>query len=358
MYRDGHQKRRSAGTYSHKKEAERKGSAAEESARKNIWRDPEANKRTWGQWCDEWWPTRNVAASTLRADAYRRDNHLKPRWEDVPLGAINRHDVKAWAVTLSKTIGPETVKRCVHLLSGSLVAAIDAEIIESNPAARLKLPGAALAPERYLTDEEYEKVRAQLSTENDRLIADLLVNTGLRWGEMAGLHVARVDLDRGLLRVTNSWDEADGEMKEPKGKRVRDVPIIPELVKAFSELERVGQTCGYTHKEGRCPGPLLMQTAGGAVLRNQKWAAEAWRPAVENADVGHVRPHDLRHTYASWLLQRGVDLAEVGELLGHISFQTTQRYAHLTKTPSSKVLAALAPQGKVKKKATRKPHAG
>lgn len=70
-----------------------------------------------------------------------------------------------------------------------------------------------------------------------------------------------------------------------------------------------------------------------------------WDAACRAAGVGHVRVHDLRHTYASWLLQSGVDLAEVGRLLGHTSPLTTQRYAHLAETPSAAVLEALGSHG-------------
>jgi integrase len=66
-----------------------------------------------------------------------------------------------------------------------------------------------------------------------------------------------------------------------------------------------------------------------------------WDRACREAGAGHVRPHDLRHTYASWLLQGGRSLAEVGRLLGHVSPITTQRYAHLAKPVAQDVLDAL-----------------
>jgi len=349
LYRDARGKRRSAGTYTHKPEAVRKAGAAEEKARRNVWRNPDSAKRTWGEWCDEWWPSRSIAPSTRRVDSMRRASHLDPRWADVPIGSINRQEIRAWAGELrTDGMGAETVKRCVHLLSASLAAAVDAEIIDVNPAARLKIEGSGgVVHERYLTREEYATLREHMPTVRDQLILDLLVYTGMRWGELAGLHTARVDLDGGVLRVAEAWDERSGLMKgTPKGKRPRTVPLTPKLVETLRDLPHEGQTCGYEHDRGRCVGPLLLTTDAGAVLRNQKWAADAFRPAVDAAGVGHARIHDLRHTYASWLLQDGIDLAEVGQLLGHRSPVTTQRYAHLRDEPSAAVLAALAGSGK------------
>lgn len=344
VYRDGFNKRRSAGTFTHKAKAERAAAAREEDSRKALTKDPEAYRRPWGEWCEEWWPTRGVAASTLKADMGRRDRNLMPRWKAVPLGSISRQDIRHWASTLAAGgLGPESVKRCVHLLSASLSAAVDAEILQANPAARLSLPGGALAQERYLTKDEFATLRQHFSTDRDRLIADLLVKTGMRWGEMAGLHWKRVDLDRGMIRIVETYDESAGQMNAyPKGKRIRDVPLTPELVAALRALTPHGTDCGSRHKTGKCPGPLVMTTERGAPLRNTNWADREWRVAIVNSGIGHARIHDLRHSFASWLLQAGVSLAEVGKLLGHMSTQTTDRYAHLQETPSPSILAALA----------------
>lgn len=344
VYRDAFDKKRSAGTFTHKAKAERAAAAREEDSRKSMTKDPEAYRRPWGEWCEEWWPTRTVAPSTLTADKGRRDRNLMPRWKAVPLGSINRQEIRDWASTLrADGLGPETVKRCVHLLSASLAAAVDMEIIQANPAARMKLPGGALAQERYLTKDEYQKLRKHLSTDSDRLIADLLVNTGLRWGEMAGLHWKRVDLDRGMIRVVETYDESSSQMNAyPKGKRSRDVPLTPELVAALRKLAPRGADCGAKHLTGRCPGPLVLTTERGSPLRNTNWADREWRVAVAASEIGHARIHDLRHSFASWLLQAGIPLAEVGKLLGHMSTQTTERYAHLAETPSPSILAALA----------------
>jgi integrase len=285
---------------------------------------------------------RNVEFSTGRGDTSRRRTHLDPRWKAVPIGSITRHDVKAWAADLARAgVSPSTVQRIVHLFSASLNAAVDAEVIPSNTAARIKLPKGAQAPERFLTRDEYDAILDQLPTARDQLVANLLVNTGLRWGEMAGLHTARVDLNRGLFRVAEIFSEAAGQIKAyPKGKRLRDVPLTPQLVTAVRAVT-LRTTCGVQHSAGICRSGLVVTTGRGAPMRDSNWSP-VWREAVERAGVGHVRIHDLRHTYASWLLQAGVPLAEVGQLLGHVSTQTTAKYAHLVALPSAAVVAALA----------------
>lgn len=345
VYRDANGRKRSLDeTYAHKVRAERAASVAEEKTRRTMASDPDAGKRTWGEWADEWWPTRAVEASTLATDAGRRRNHLDPRWAKIPIGAITRHDVKAWAQTMLRAgHGPGTVQHCVRLLSVSLAGAIDAGIIDANPAARIKLPSGELEVERYLTREEYAAVVEQLPTTGDQLIVHTLAFTGLRWGEMAGLHVHRFVPMRKRLLVVETFDEKAGVIKPyPKGRKARDVPMPPWLVQLHLEaLEADPGDCGVPHRVGRCRHGLLLHGPRGGVLRDSNWSARVWRPAVERAGIGHCRVHDLRHTYASWLLQDGVPLARVGKLLGHVSPLTTQKYAHLQPGDDEAVIAAL-----------------
>jgi integrase len=184
-----------------------------------------------------------------------------------------------------------------------------------------------------------------MPTTFDQLLVDFLVGTGMRWNEVAGLHRNRLDLKRKIVRVVESYGETDGHIKAyPKGRRVRDVPLSDELTTALQahlDATPAPLSCGLTHKAGKCRSGLVFTTTTGKPLRNSNWSP-LWREAVEHSGIpDQVRPYDLRHTYASWLLQDGVSLAEVGQLLGHISTQTTAIYAHLEKDPSTNARAAL-----------------
>lgn len=354
-YRDAKGRTRTveAPPFTFKEEALRAGGKAEAESRSLGWRDPQAAGRTWREWCESWWPSRVVGTDTEASDRGRRDNYLMPKWGDVRLCDITRQDVKDWAAELrepytdakgvERTRATAYVRLIVGLFAASLAGAKDAEVLPHNVADKLKLRGSPPGQDRYLTRDEVARLLDKFETEDYRTVTRLLVGTGMRWGELAGLHRARVHFDRRVIDVVEALSSKTYQMAPyPKGKRIRTVPI-PDWVD-LNAIEHVigANECGYKHIEGHCPGPLLLTTDEGFVLNHSRYSS-AFRAAVKAAGLGHVRVHDLRHTYASWLLQGKRSLAEVGKLLGHESPQTTQRYARLAELASQDILDALGP---------------
>ncbi len=330
LYRDRSGRRRSAGTYTHKRAAENAATVAENEARRPGRRDPAAGLMPWGEWCATWWPTRGVEPGTARRDASRRDTHLAPRWAETPLVDITRHDVKAWAAELAASgLAPATIERCISLLSASLAAAIDAEILVANPAQRIRLAHGEQRIERHLTRSEFAALLAEAPSPFDGALLCVLAGTGARWGEAVGIHIPRLDMASANLRIAEVWDESLRRVKPyPKGRRIRDVPV-PDWVLEHLEPVLAGRRTGF------------LFDAGGAPPRASNWHRRVWSPMLQRSGLDHLRPHDLRHTYASWLIQSGLPLAEVGRLLGHVSPLTTQRYAHLAERPTAHILRAL-----------------
>lgn len=117
----------------------------------------------------------------------------------------------------------------------------------------------------------------------------------------------------------------------PKGRKIRDVPVPPWLSARLEPLV-----------EDRKHGYVFLRNDG--ILPDYwNWRKEHWDSAA--AEVGSPRIHDLRHTYASWLIQDGASLAEIGRLLGHVSPATTQVYAHLAETNSDHIFASIREVG-------------
>lgn len=336
----GGKKRYVPGTFTHKKAAFNAAAAAEEKSMSLGWRDPRAAMRPWKEWCAEWWETRDVEPGVLKRDESSRDHCLMPRWANVPLAEITRQDIRAWAAQLKRSgLAPSTIDKRVYLLSASLNAAIDAEILTQNPAFRIRGRGSSAGEtdeRRYLTHAEAAIFLANFKPPVDEPVNEAfvrtLLGTGMRWGEAVGLQVERVSLERRMLRVAETWDDEIRRLAPyPKGKKIRSVPI-PGSLAPYLEAMIGGRKSGYVFLRD------------GYILDYANWRKRFWLPAETEAGIGHVRIHDLRHTYASWLLQHPVhpvSLAEVGRLLGHVSPQTTAKYAHLTESVPAHVTAAL-----------------
>ena len=154
----------------------------------------------------------------------------------------------------------------------------------------------------------------------------LMYACGLRISEAAGLEVTAIDGVAGLIRVVG------------KGNKERCVPLPAPVL---AELRRLWTS----HRDRRwlCPSP----TGKGPLTR---WAlGQTFRKVVAETGIRtHVTPHSLRHSYATRLLENGVDLRIVQILLGHASIGTTAIYTHLTeptraglKTILDRVMAGL-----------------
>ena len=319
LYRGPDGRTRSAGTYPHKEKALALAITKEEESALPGWRDPRAGARKWGEWCEEWWPRRNTSPGTLRREQSQRDVHLIPRWGEVALADITRYDVKAWAADLAaKELAESSVYRIVSVFSASLAAAVDAEIITSNPAYRLKLPNGERDTVRYFTRAQVDSFIERTKRDEDKALIAVLAGTGLRWGEAVGLHPHRYNPVRRIIRVAEVWETRTKQMKAyPKGRRIRDVPV-PSWV--ADRLDPIA-----TKASGRV-FPVALSL----------WRKRVWLPLEPGGRI-----HDLRHSYASWLLQAGLPIAEVSRLLGHSSIAVTERYAHHGELPFAAVLSAL-----------------
>ena len=151
------------------------------------------------------------------------------------------------------------------------------------------------------------------------MVVPLAVGSGLRQGEASGLTADRVDFLRRTLRVDRSRKLA--EPKTASGHRT--VPLATVVANALAE---------HLAEHPAKPGQLVIRSPAGDPLDLNRFGYH-WRLATEEAGMGGLRYHDLRHTFASLLLSRGVSVKAVAEWLGHASpVVTLNTYAHVMPT--------------------------
>jgi integrase len=300
-------------------------------------------------WIRVWESGRATKASTADVDRRRVRNHILPPLGQLPLELVNRPTtVRAWLADLRPAackgclpscghrLSPTTVRHCYVLLHGILTgAAKDGLIRDPVTLGPADLPEQVPADIRAFTEQEVDRLTAAMHPHYRPLIA-VLENTGLRWGEAAGLTAGRVDLlgQPPALTVWQAMAEVGGKRwldtpKSPRSRRVVSLP--PAAVEALLPLIA-----------GKRPDELVFTTVQGRSMSRLDFRRGYWTPAIRAAGVSGT-PHALRHTHASRLIAAGVPVALVSRRLGHASVAVTERtYFKWLPDNDAQILTALA----------------
>ena len=285
--------------------------------RRGDFLDPAGGKMTLTDWWAKWSSTRRVEEATRRKNASHWKVHVGEAFGSWPLATIKSWDVERWVSDMvDAEVGPSTVAASLSLLTHLLNAAVKHQLISTNPAALVKAPTVPKHKDRFLTHEEADRVLEQLTGVN-RLFVQLLLGTGLRWEEATGLDGRHVNFLRRTITVEQALGR-DRKIKPPKtAAGYRDVPLTVELTEALSR-----------HVVNLAK-PVFQQP-NGERLDYSNWRARVWVPAVKRAklDDPQPTPHDCRHTYGSWLGEKGVSPQDLAALLGHSDWRMVQRYVH------------------------------
>lgn len=171
---------------------------------------------------------------------------------------------------------------------------------------------------RWATFEEAQAIVNKASPHIQKLVLFLLY-TGARMSEALDLDWADVDLEKGWVVFRDTKNDED-----------RGVPLHPEIVKLLG-TKGVGRVFTTQHRSAYVDKD---RTAGGQIKT-------AWRLTLARARVKDIRPHDLRHTFSTWLTMAGVHEQVRDELMGHASTDMGRRYSHVPRKPLIQAVAKL-----------------
>lgn len=188
-----------------------------------------------------------------------------------------------------------------------------------NPLNGFKLFEQEFIP-RYLTPQECTRLLAHAKgyNKNDQLyhFINLLINTGCRTGELLKLKWENVHIEQGYLTVINSLS---------KNRKTIHKPLNQSAIKSLEYLMNNSEWVFYNEQ----------------THERRKTFRSGFLKAVDKSGLGKLRLHDLRHTFASILVQQGTPLYHVMQLLGHSDIKTTQKYAHLASNTLQDVVKSL-----------------
>lgn len=270
---------------------------------------------------DHYLPFARQKKKTHRADALNWGKHFRDSLGRLPLDALDTKSTDDWLrAQLRKGLKPATVNKHVFLYNRVLTLARHWGMLEPRKTFGQKIGRVPVgdAPQRLLEPPEIARLLAACDATRHPwlpLIVRFLLLTGARKGEALGARWRDIDRARGVLTVPVS-----------KSGRARRIVLGTA---ALDLLDRIAARAAALGLPAGPKDPLFVNPDTGLPYTCIHRAFDRARSA---AGMKAVRVHDLRHTFASLLVNAGVSLYEVQKLLGHGSVQMTQRYAHLRDT--------------------------
>ena len=365
---DGRQR---AKTFPTNREANAYLAEVETAKNKGSYVNPHAGRTPFAVVAGRWLSSRNDEATTIARDASIMTNHVLGKWSGWPVGKITHLDVQDWITSLGGKLAPATVSECHRLARAVLAAAVRQHLIGSNPTDGVRLPGRRVRD----TDEvviSREVFRARLLPavpDRHRALVAMAGGTGQRWGEAIAVRTDALALDKRVVRVIRTITEVAGHTQHkpfPKSRAGRrEIPLPSWLVPLLRE-----------HLETYPPNDdgLIFTNQAGGPLRRTLFRSRVWKPSLVRAGLlGEIRAedddthtglwadsdgvkhteqferhdqavrhvakhatggmtfHDLRHSYATWLVDDGVPVNMAMKVLGHEHASTTlQLYTRRT----------------------------
>jgi integrase len=358
--------------------------------RDRTWIDPRRGEITLCAWHRIWWGLQTGEDATFARNESLWRTHIEPTFGSWQLCELAWSEIQGWVNGLDQANGgplaPASVTKVFQILDRMLEAARLDRRIPYNPAEGIKLPPIRKKHPEDRRPPSYPalwRIRACLPA----YLHDLVViaqETGLRWGELAGLRACHVDIKRRRLHVREVLTEVRGQIRRkayPKSDAgLRTVPLTRLACRVFEQIFATAKPSTHVSEleDGLCPEELVFhgrnrrsRVTGQAFLPPLRRSsfARTWKRALEASGVARKTVkkvttkvqtdsgrwvkrtvertdwwpdfHDVRHAFASRLHDRGVPEAIAQEILGHErAGEVTWLYTHAAADYAGQVLAA------------------
>tara|TARA_Y100001956_G_C4083095_1_gene169386 strand:- start:45 stop:998 length:954 start_codon:yes stop_codon:yes gene_type:complete len=266
---------------------------------------------TFGQFSEKYMEYVKPRKRSWKNDETMLDKRLRPLFGETLLKDLKRQAIQQMHTDLlEQGFSPATCDHHVKLMRHMLNLAIQWEMIDTNVCEKIPLYNKDNQVENIMTEEQQQHLLATLDSHPNRipcLLFKFLLNTGARYREALNAKWSDIDLENRtwVIPATNS-----------KSKRINSVPLNSAAIEVLAAME------AYPKHEH--------------IWINQRTQKKydninkTWNRIREKIGNPELRLHDLRHQFASNLVNNGRSLYECQKLLGHSDPKVTTRYAHLS----------------------------
>ena len=300
--------------------------------------------QTFGPFADKWLKNyARVECKTSTADGYEGviEQYLRPRFGNRALDEIKRDDIKTMINELiAKELSRNTVRNALCVMRGIFNEAIEASIVQVNPAARLgrftrtaktaEVKGISLTSSEA---EQFLQAAKEICPEYHPLFL-MALRAGLRRGELVAVQWGDIQFGKDeqdanrFIRVEHNYVRR--EHTTTKSKKSRRVDMSRELRRVLIELRDKRLLESFLKGKDDISGELVFLSRDGSILDPDNLYHRYFQPVLTKAGLRKIRLHDLRHTFGSLLIQSGASIVYVKEQMGHSSIQVTvDIYGHL-----------------------------
>lgn len=258
---------------------------------------------------------------------------INPQNEIIAAEEINYQQIRAWVSELIKQkIAARSINRKLSALKSFFKFLQRQQIIDINPMSKISGPKTPKRLPSFIDEHQMQDLFTEVkfdegfSGQRDKLILDILYQTGIRRSELTHLKELDVDLFSSTIKVL--------------GKRNKE-RIIPISLPLKRNLEAYLQV----KKELNLSNNMLLVNESGNTLSEQTVYKSVKKYLSQITTIQKKSPHVLRHTFATHLLNNGADINAVKDLLGHANLSATQIYTHNTIDKLKKSYKQAHPRG-------------
>lgn len=287
-----------------------------------------------------------VGPITHESYRYLTEKYIVPALGHLRLQSLKPGEVRRFYTTLAGRYSTSLLRQVRTVLIQAFDEAVLDEVLTRNPARGLRLPKGQASEEhsRALAPDE---VRALLETAKDYplgVVAELLILTGLRRSEACGLQWSHLDLEEGLLHVRDRVAMVKGRPLSGPLKTETSRRTVPLAASTVALLQ--GWRAEQARRHAALPQTTPRTSSVFTNLSGQRLHPDALSRLIpglgRDAGLGRVRCHDLRHTFTSLQLARGVPAEVVQVWLGHASVNVTlDVYRHILPHEHARHVAGL-----------------